>query len=71
MYHAFISDEKAENALIQKNLADNDKTSKEDSINSLGQFRNFKKENKKSKLKRGKNFERYVQYSRCLVKPDK
>ena len=52
LYHAFISDE---NALIEKNLADNDKTSKEDSINSLGQFRNFKKENKKSKLKRGKN----------------
>ena len=55
MYHAFISDEKAENALIQKNLADNDKTSNEDNINSLGQFRNFKKENKKSKLKRSKN----------------
>ena len=53
LYHAFISDEKAENALIQKNLADNDKTSNEDNINSLGQFRNFMKENKKSKLKRG------------------
>ena len=53
LYHAFISDEKAENALIEKNLADNDKTSNEDNINSLGQFRNFKKENKKSKLKRG------------------
>ena len=55
LYHAFISDEKAENALIEKNLADNDKTSNEDNINSFGQFRNFKKENKKSKLKRGKN----------------
>ena len=55
LYHAFISDEKAENALTEKNLADNDKTSNEDNINSLGQFRNFKKENKKSKLKRGKN----------------
>ena len=55
LYHAFISDEKAKNTLMEKNLADNDKTSKEDSINSLGQFRNFKKENKKSKLKRGKN----------------
>ena len=55
LYHAFISDEKAENALIEKNLADNDETSNEDNTNSLGQFRNFKKENKKSKLKRGNN----------------
>ena len=55
LYHAFISDEKAKNTLMEKNLADNDKTSNEDSINSFGQFRNFKKENKKSKLKRGKN----------------
>ena len=40
---------------MEKNLADNDKTSNEDSINTFGQFRNFKKENKKSKLKRGNN----------------